>query len=92
MSEVLRVACWPVKAESEGVKGLWTQPGDDEMLFICGLFKYVTVGDTSTEQPGLLDLKDKAKWDSWNKPNGTSKESAVKTCMEKEELKKKYGI
>ncbi|XP_035300128.1 acyl-CoA-binding protein-like [Cricetulus griseus] len=79
----------PVKAESdkapEEVKGLKTQPSDKEMLFIHSLFKRATVGNVNTDLPGLLDLKGKAKWASWN--------SALKTYMEKgEELKKKHGI
>uniref|UniRef100_A0A8C2N4P5 Acyl-CoA-binding protein n=1 Tax=Cricetulus griseus TaxID=10029 RepID=A0A8C2N4P5_CRIGR len=64
---------------AEEVKRLETQPTDEEMLFIYSHFKQATVGD--------------AKWDSWNKLKGTSKESAMKTYVEKvEELKKKYVI
>ncbi|KAH0500459.1 Acyl-CoA-binding protein [Microtus ochrogaster] len=78
---------------AEEVKRLKTQPSDEEMLFIYSHFKQATVGDVNTDRPGLLDLKGKAKWDSWNKLKGTSKESAMKTYVEKvEELKKKYGI
>uniref|UniRef100_A0A8C6GPQ7 Acyl-CoA-binding protein n=1 Tax=Mus spicilegus TaxID=10103 RepID=A0A8C6GPQ7_MUSSI len=78
---------------AEEVKRLKTQPTDEEMLFIYSHFKQATVGDVNTDRPGLLDLKGKAKWDSWNKLKGTSKESAMKTYVEKvEELKKKYGI
>ncbi|XP_050999368.1 acyl-CoA-binding protein-like [Acomys russatus] len=73
---------------AEEVKQLKTQPTDEETLF-----KPATVGDVNTEQPRLLDLKGKAKWDSWNKLKGTSKKSAMKAYVEKvEELKKKYGI
>ena len=78
---------------AEEVKRLKTQPTDEEMLFIYSHFKQATVGDVNTDRPGLLDLKGKAKWDSWNKLKGTSKESAMKTYVEKvDELKKKYGI
>ncbi|KAK7826654.1 hypothetical protein U0070_007816, partial [Myodes glareolus] len=78
---------------AEEVKRLKTQPSDEEMLFIYSHFKQATVGDVNTDRPGLLDLKGKAKWDSWNKLKGTSKESAMKAYVEKvEELKKKYGI
>lgn len=78
---------------AEEVKHLKTQPTDEEMLFIYSHFKQATVGDVNTDRPGLLDLKGKAKWDSWNKLKGTSKESAMKTYVEKvDELKKKYGI
>ncbi|KAL6051733.1 hypothetical protein STEG23_013905 [Scotinomys teguina] len=78
---------------AEEVKLLKTQPSDEEMLFIYSHFKQATVGDVNTDRPGLLDLKGKAKWDSWNNLKGTSKESAMKAYVEKvEELKKKYGI
>ncbi|XP_032757743.1 acyl-CoA-binding protein-like [Rattus rattus] len=68
---------------AEEVKCLKTQPMDEEMLFIYSHFKQATVGDVNTDRPGLLDLKGKAKWDSWNKLKGTSKENAMKTYVEK---------
>ncbi|EGW04166.1 acyl-CoA-binding protein [Cricetulus griseus] len=78
---------------AENVKHLKTQPSDEEMLFIYSHFKQATMGDVNADRPGLLDLKGKAKGDSWNKLTGTSKESAMKTYVEKvEELKKKYQI
>ncbi|EGW03269.1 Acyl-CoA-binding protein, partial [Cricetulus griseus] len=79
---------------AEEVKHLKTQPSDEEeMLFIYSHFKQATVGDVNTDWSRLLDLKGKAKWDSWNKLKETSKESAMKTYVEKvEELKNKYGI
>uniref|UniRef100_A0A8I5Y857 Acyl-CoA-binding protein n=1 Tax=Rattus norvegicus TaxID=10116 RepID=A0A8I5Y857_RAT len=68
---------------AEEVKCLKTQPMDEEMLFIYSHFKQATVGDINTDRPGLLDLKGKAKWDSWNKLKGTSKKNAMKTYVEK---------
>lgn len=63
------------------------------MLFISGHYKQATVGDINTKQPGILDLKGKAKWDAWNGLTWTSKEDAMKAHSNKvEELKKKYGI
>ncbi|XP_032761019.1 acyl-CoA-binding protein-like [Rattus rattus] len=53
------------------------------MLFIYSHFKQATVGDVNIDRPGLLDLKGKAKWDSWNKLKGTSKENAMKTYVER---------
>ncbi|KAL6086767.1 hypothetical protein STEG23_020375 [Scotinomys teguina] len=58
---------------AEEVKLLKTQPSDEEMLFIYSHFKQATVGDVNTDRPGLLDLKGKAKWDSWNNLKGTWK-------------------
>uniref|UniRef100_A0A452U7X2 Acyl-CoA-binding protein n=1 Tax=Ursus maritimus TaxID=29073 RepID=A0A452U7X2_URSMA len=51
-----------------------------------------TVGYANTEQPGLLELKEKAKWDAWNQLKGTSREDAMKAYINKvEDLKKKYA-
>ncbi|XP_041613553.1 acyl-CoA-binding protein-like [Vulpes lagopus] len=78
---------------TEDVKHLETKPADDEMLFIYSHYKQATVGDVNTERPGLLDLRGKARWDAWNQLKGTSKEDAMKACINKaEDLKKKYGI
>uniref|UniRef100_A0A2K5EUW9 Acyl-CoA-binding protein n=1 Tax=Aotus nancymaae TaxID=37293 RepID=A0A2K5EUW9_AOTNA len=78
---------------AEKVKNLKTKPGDDEMLFIYGHYKQVTVGDINTELPGMLDFKGKAKWDAWNELKGTTKEDAMKAYISKvEELKKKYRM
>ena len=30
-------------------------------------------GDCNTARPGMLDLKGKAKWDSWNSKKGMTK-------------------
>lgn len=49
---------------------------DDEMKQVYGLFKQATVGDCNTAEPGMLDLKGKAKWNAWNSYKGKSKEDA----------------
>lgn len=41
--------------------------------FFHSLFQQATASNVNTDQPGLLDLKGKAKWDSWNKLKGMSK-------------------
>ncbi|EHB10549.1 Acyl-CoA-binding protein [Heterocephalus glaber] len=66
---------------------------DQDMLFIYSHYKQATVGDINTEQPGMLDLKGKAKWNAWNQLKETSKESAMKAYIDKvEELKNKHGM
>merc|ERR1712047_209952 len=50
---------------AEDVKKLKTQPANDELLILYGLFKQATVGDINTDRPGMLDFKGKAKWDAW---------------------------
>lgn len=44
---------------------------DDELLQIYSLYKQGTVGDNTTDKPGMLDFKGKAKWEAWNKLKGT---------------------
>ena len=50
---------------------------DDELLQLYSLFKQATVGDVNTDRPGgMLNIKEKAKWDAWEKLKGKSKEDA----------------
>lgn len=37
-----------------------------------------TVGDNSTDKPGMFDLKGKYKWEAWNNNKGKGKEAAQK--------------
>ncbi|XP_070593055.1 acyl-CoA-binding protein [Erythrolamprus reginae] len=78
---------------AEEIKNLKSKPTDQELLDLYGPFKQVTVGDVNTDRPGMFDLKGKAKWDSWNKLKGMSKEEAMKIYIDKvNELKEKYGM
>ncbi|VDQ08195.1 unnamed protein product [Trichobilharzia regenti] len=45
-------------------------PSDNELLDLYSFFKQATVGDNNTNQPGLLDMKGKAKWNAWNSRKG----------------------
>uniref|UniRef100_A0A1L8EFZ3 Putative acyl-coa-binding protein n=1 Tax=Haematobia irritans TaxID=7368 RepID=A0A1L8EFZ3_HAEIR len=65
-------------AAAESVKTMTKRPTDEEFLELYALFKQATVGDNTTSKPGLLDLKDKAKWEWWNKQKGKSQEDAKK--------------
>lgn len=58
------------------MKNLKTKPNNDELLKLYGLFKQATVGDNTTEKPGVFDFKGKAKWEAWDKLKGTSQEEA----------------
>ncbi|KAF5907178.1 acyl-CoA-binding domain-containing protein 7, partial [Clarias magur] len=48
------------------VKKVKSRPSDQELLDLYGLYKQAVAGDINIDAPGLLDLKGKAKWDSWN--------------------------
>lgn len=52
------------------------KPTNEELSTLYGLYKQATHGDNTTERPGFLDLKGKAKWDAWTLKKGVSKEEA----------------
>nr|XP_033342462.1 acyl-CoA-binding protein-like [Megalopta genalis] len=60
----------------EDVKNLSKRPTDTELLELYAFFKQATEGDINTARPGMLDLKGKAKWDTWKTKEGMSKDSA----------------
>ncbi|KAI9335128.1 acyl-CoA-binding protein [Obelidium mucronatum] len=57
-------------------KQLSYNPNNDELLKLYGYFKQGTVGDNTTDRPGMFDLQGKAKWDAWTANKGLSKEDA----------------
>jgi diazepam-binding inhibitor (GABA receptor modulating acyl-CoA-binding protein) len=61
---------------TEEVKKLAQSPSNDDLLILYGLFKQAIHGDNTTAKPGMFDLTGKAKWEAWNKLQGTSKEDA----------------
>ncbi|EPB75203.1 acyl CoA binding protein [Ancylostoma ceylanicum] len=64
------------------VKTLKASPSNDQMLELYALYKQSTVGDNSTDKPGMLDVKGKAKWTAWDGKKGMSKEDAKKAYVE----------
>nr|CAH0102411.1 unnamed protein product [Daphnia galeata] len=74
------------------IKALTATPTNDEFKEIYALFKQATVGDVNVVRPGMLDLKGKAKWDSWESKKGMSSEAAKEAYVAKAaELVAKYG-
>lgn len=74
------------------VKLFTKRPTDQELLDLYGYYKQVIVGDVNTERPGMLYLKEKAKWDNWESRKGMSKEDAEKEYIELvEKLKSSYA-
>lgn len=67
------------------VKELATQPADEDLLELYGLYKQATVGDCNTERPGIFDFKGKAKWDAWNGKKGLEQETAKEQYIAKVE-------
>ena len=66
---------------------------NDELKEIYGLYKQATFGDIDTEHPGMLDIKGKAKWDSWKSKEGISQDEAKeKYIVYSKEMVEKHGL
>ncbi|KAL9714406.1 acyl-CoA-binding protein (ACBP)/diazepam binding inhibitor (DBI)/endozepine (EP) [Leucoagaricus gongylophorus] len=59
------------------------KPSDDDSLYLYARFKQVTVGDVNTARPSVFSLRERYKWDAWDKIKGMSKEQAMKEYVEK---------
>ncbi|KAL3232511.1 Acyl-CoA-binding protein [Nakaseomyces bracarensis] len=68
--------------KAKAVNELPKQPSQDEMLELYGLYKQATVGDNTKEKPGIFNMKDRYKWDAWEKLKGMSQEEAEKKYIE----------
>ncbi|KAK6728455.1 hypothetical protein RB195_005844 [Necator americanus] len=64
------------------VKTLKSSPSNDQLLELYALFKQGTVGDNTTDKPGMLDMKGKAKWSAWDSKKGMSQDAAKKAYVE----------
>ena len=58
------------------INELNTNPSEENMKILYGLYKQSTVGDCNTPKPGMLDFKGKAKWNAWNSYKGTNSSDA----------------
>ncbi len=55
--------------------------GNDVMLELYALYKQATVGDATGDRPGMLDLRGRAKYDSWAKRRGMSRDAAMEAYI-----------
>ena len=60
------------------VKGLTERPDNDTMLRLYALYKQGSEGDVKGDRPGFLDFVGAAKYEAWEKLQGTSSEQAMK--------------
>ena len=51
---------------------------NDTLLKLYGYFKQSTVGDCNVDCPSFFQIKEKAKWESWNNHKGMKKSHAMK--------------
>ncbi len=77
---------------SEEVKNLKKRPTNDELLELYALFKQAKDGDVSGKRPGMLDLKGRAKFDTWTKFKGMNSQEAMEKYISLvDRLKQQYS-
>lgn len=66
---------------------------NDELLSLYGWFKQASVGDNTTDKPGMFSFEAKSKWEAWNKCKGKSQEAAQGEYIKvAKELLTKHGL
>jgi len=64
------------------VKKLTDRPDNDTMLRLYALYKQGSEGDVKGARPGFLDFVGAAKYEAWEKLQGTSSEQAMKKYVD----------
>ncbi|KAI1712686.1 acyl coA binding protein [Ditylenchus destructor] len=84
--------CVTFEEAVEQVTNLKKSPNGDEQLQLYGLYNQAVIGDVNTTRPGMMDIRNRAKWDAWNRLKGTSKADAKKRYITLAgQMVKKYG-
>ena len=76
------------ESASRAVKSLPQRPDDNTMLKLYALYKQGSSGDVSGSKPGFFDFVGVAKYEAWEKLQGTSQDDAQASYIE---LVKKLG-
>jgi acyl-CoA-binding protein len=63
-------------------KQLEDRPDNDTLLKLYSLYKQATEGDVSGEKPGFFDFIAVAKYEAWEKLEGTTKNDAREAYIE----------
>jgi len=64
------------------VMALAERPDNDTMLRLYGLYKQGSEGDVSGPKPGFFDFVGTAKYEAWEKLQGTKSEDAMKKYVD----------
>jgi diazepam-binding inhibitor (GABA receptor modulator, acyl-CoA-binding protein) len=67
---------------SQEVLSLPSRPDRETLLKLYSLYKQGKEGDVTGGRPGFADIKGRAKYDSWAKLKGTSKEKAMREYID----------
>ena len=63
-------------------KNLSERPDNATLLKIYALYKQVSAGDNTEKKPGFTDMVARAKWDAWNKLQGTPTDDAMQQYID----------
>jgi diazepam-binding inhibitor (GABA receptor modulator, acyl-CoA-binding protein) len=58
-------------------------PGDNDMLTLYALYKQATEGDVTGDKPGFFDFVARAKYEAWERLQGTAAEEAMQRYIDK---------
>lgn len=64
------------------VKGLTERPDNDTMLRLYALYKQGSEGDVKGAKPGFFDFVGAAKYEAWEKLQGTTTEQAMRKYVD----------
>ena len=64
------------------VKGLTERPDNETMLRLYALYKQGAEGDVKGPKPGFFDFVGSAKYEAWEKLQGTSAEQAMRKYID----------
>jgi acyl-CoA-binding protein len=64
------------------VKSLTERPDNDTMLRLYALYKQGSEGDVKGPKPGFFDFVGSAKYEAWEKLQGTSQDQAMGKYVE----------
>jgi acyl-CoA-binding protein len=67
---------------ASAVKGLAERPDNDTMLRLYALYKQGSEGDIKGPKPGFFDFVGSAKYEAWEKLQGTSSGQAMKKYVD----------
>ena len=70
------------EAASLAVKSIPDRPDDNTMLQLYALYKQGSSGDVSGAKPGFFDFVGAAKYEAWEKIQGTAQEDAQASYIE----------
>lgn len=54
-----------------------SRPDNPTLLKLYAAYKQATEGDNKQDKPGFSDLVGRAKWEAWNKLEGTPSDDAM---------------